>query len=135
MEQALRAQGIKLTPQRRAILAVLANSEHLTVEEIYEKVKKREKNRRTNLATVYRNLHLLHDLNLLRRLDIGDGRSRYEGNLEHHHHLICLDCGQVEDLFYCPLQPDASGLQETGFIISHHTFAAYGNCKHCNNGK
>lgn len=133
MEQTLREQGIKLTPQRRAIIAVLAKSGHLTAEEIYERVRIREKNRRTNLATVYRNLHLLHDLNLLRRLDIGDGRSRYEDNLEHHHHLICLECGQVQDLFYCPFRTDDNSVQETGFIISRHIFTGYGHCQYCKN--
>lgn len=136
----LKEKGMKTTTQRLAILQVLLeqSDKHLTAEEIYELVKLNWPD--IGLATVYRNIQLLSELNLIDRLNLDDGYVRYEiGSMNsddvrhHHHHLICLECGEVfmfeDDL----LENLEQTIQDTlGFIVSNHEVKLYGLCKKCN---
>ncbi len=86
--------GLKMTEQRRVILQVLTVSEdHPSVETVHQRAK--EIDTAISIATVYRTLHLLDELNLVQRHDFNDNFSRFEVNLEHHHHLIDLETGRV----------------------------------------
>ena len=86
--------GLKMTGQRRVILSVLTASEdHPSVETVYQRA--REIDASISIATVYRTLHLLDEMNLVQRHDFNENYSRFEVNLEHHHHLIDLETGQV----------------------------------------
>lgn len=126
----------KLTPQRRVILqALLENPErHLSAEELYALSKNLDPE--IGLATVYRTLELLEELNILHKLNFGDGRSRYElchlQSRHHHHHLVCLDCNQIlevrEDLLH-QLEDLIEG--EHGFHIVDHRVQFYGYCSKC----
>lgn len=82
------------------------------------------------MVTVYRTLDLLSELGLVRRLDLGDG-SRYELAEDHHHHLICEDCGSVVEFELCPL--DLRMLPEVGedFEVRSHSLEVYGRCSSC----
>ena len=102
----LRTNGLKITNQRIGILEVLSNrpGEHLTAEEIYDYVKLEYPD--IGLATVYRTIQLLSELDLIDKLNLDDGYVRYEiGNkakeesCHHHHHLICLSCGRLKSAF------------------------------------
>jgi len=136
----LKEKGMKTTTQRLAILQVLLeqSDKHLTAEEIYELVKLNWPD--IGLATVYRNIQLLSELNLIDRLNLDDGYVRYEiGSMNtddvkhHHHHLICLECGEVfmfeEDLLE---NLEQTILDTLGFIVSNHEVKLYGLCKKCN---
>ena len=97
----LKERGLKTTSQRMAILRVLLSQPecHLTAEEIYDLVKKDWPD--IGLATVYRNIQLLSEMNLIDKLNLDDGYVRYEiGDQDqkshhHHHHMICVSCGKV----------------------------------------
>jgi len=96
----LREAGFRLTLPREAILDVLMkNLGHLSAEEIFFLVHKKYPG--VGLATVYRTLDLLIGMGLLSKFDFGEGRSRYElanqPPKEHHHHLVCSQCGQIID--------------------------------------
>ena len=99
LKESLKQKGYKLTPQRRSILDIIIEKEgmHLTVEEIYDEVKKVCPE--IGLATVYRTVLLFEELNVIYKLDLNDGCSRYElvhEDEEHrHHHLICNKCKKV----------------------------------------
>jgi Fur family ferric uptake transcriptional regulator len=129
----LREHGYKLTPQRHAILKVIASSsDHLTPEEIYEKacVKRPD----IGLVTVYRTLELLGELNLVCRVHAPDGCRSYmmRRPTEHHHHLICSRCGRVVDFTDCTLADMERKLsKETKFDISGHLLEFYGLCPDC----
>ena len=105
-----------MTRQRLVVLEVLAENpeQHLTAEEIYERVK--VENPDIGLATVYRTVQLLLELELIDRINLDDGFIRYEiGSIEekeHHryHHLICMRCGKVS-----AFQDDMLGLPEELF--------------------
>lgn len=140
----LKAKGLKVTTQRIVILEVLEDrpNEHLTAEEIYECVK--EKYPEIGLATVYRTIQLLSELNLIDKLNLDDGYVRYEiGKQEsgvpchHHHHLICLGCGKVLTFQDDLLETLESKIQNAmEFKIQDHEVKFYGYCAECqkNNG-
>ncbi|MBM7709350.1 Fur family ferric uptake transcriptional regulator [Enterococcus lemanii] len=98
----LHESGFKLTPQREVTLLVLLENEkdHLSAEEIYFFVK--QKNADIGLATVYRTLEILTDIKIVDKISFDDGVARYdlrkEGATHFHHHLLCLDCGCIEEI-------------------------------------
>ena len=104
LRKKIREHKYKFTTQRQVILQAFLDSKenHMSAEDVYELV--RDDNPEIGLATVYRSLELFTSLELLKKLDFGDGRSRYELNdhsLNHsHHHLICLGCGKVVEFSY-----------------------------------
>lgn len=138
-KELLKGKGLKVTNQRIAILEVLQErpGRHLTAEEIYEFVK--EDYPDIGLATVYRTIQLLSELELIDKLNLDDGYARYEvgksGKIptsHRHHHLICLECGKVisfEDDLLETLENRIKELME--FEVKDHEVKLYGNCKDC----
>lgn len=135
----LKRNGLKVTTQRVAILEVLNSrpGKHLTAEEIYDYVKK--KYPEIGLATVYRTIQLLSELDVIDKLNLGDGYVRYEIGTKdqedachHHHHLICLDCGNIYAFQDDLLETLEERIRETlGFEVVDHEVKLYGHCKKC----
>ena len=129
----LRQRGYKLTPQRRAVLNVIAlTREHLTPAAIYERV--HQEHPGIGLVTIYRTLEILAELGLICEVHIGGNCRSYlmRRPLEHHHHLICSDCGAVVDFADCDLGELEQRLsQETGFKIEDHLLEFLGRCQNC----
>jgi Fur family ferric uptake transcriptional regulator len=135
----LKEKGLKMTRQRLVVLEVLAESpeQHLTAEEIYERIK--AANPDIGLATVYRTVQLLLELELIDRINLDDGFVRYEiGDMEkkrrhhRHHHLICLKCGRVSAFQEDMLEALETGVQEAlGFQVTDHEVKLYGYCRDC----
>jgi len=131
----LHDRDYKITPQRRVILKAFLNNarEHLSAEEVYNIVKDQYPD--IGLATVYRTLDLLVDLDVLQRINFGDGRARYElGHRDehHHHHLICVNCGRVEEFDHDLLEfLELLVTEKTGFRITDHQLKFYGYCRRC----
>ncbi len=125
----------KLTPQRKTIVeALLENTEnHLSAEDLYSIVK--TKHPEIGLATVYRSLELLAELDILQKMNFGDGRSRYEFNdddVHHHHHLICINCGEVLEFEDDLLESLETAIaKKSEFKITDHQLKFYGYCKKC----
>ena len=87
LEQRCSEAGLKMTGQRKVILRVLDESkDHPSVEEVYDRAKGQDSS--ISIATVYRTLSLLDELDLVIRHEFQEGYSRYELNWDHHHHLI-----------------------------------------------
>jgi len=131
----------KLTPQRRVVLQTLLENQelHMSAEEVYGLAK--EKDSEIGLATIYRTLDLLADLNIVHKLNFGDGRSRYElcnlpSEHHHHHHLVCLNCNQILEVKEDLLQQLETLIErEHGFQIVDHRVQVYGYCSDCNREK
>jgi len=129
----LREDGLKFTPQRLAILEEIINNEsHRECEEIYLALKKRGSN--VSRATVYRTMDILVKNGFARKMELGDGRSRYESkvNSPHHDHLICTSCGNIVEF----LNQDIENLQEEiakhyHFKFQRHIHQLFGICKKC----
>jgi Fur family transcriptional regulator, ferric uptake regulator len=138
IKQQLSAHNYKLTPQREATVRVLLENEedHLSAEDVYLLVK--EKAPEIGLATVYRTLELLSDLQVIHKLNFGDGVTRYEFRAEgaehHHHHLICLHCGTVDEIIDDWLGPIERRVEEEfNFQIVDHRLTFHGVCHRCKN--
>ena len=97
---ALKEEQLKFTNQRFAILQdVMYSQKHRECEEILESLNKKDVN--VSRATVYRTIDVLVKNRLVRKMDVGDGRSLYEPRLddEHHDHMICLDTGDIIEFY------------------------------------
>lgn len=107
LDQLARVRGLRLTPQRRAIVDFLAQAEHHpTAEEVYQAVNRRFP--MTSRATVYNTLHLLRGSGLLKELTEA-GLVRFDPNVSPHHHFICRRCGRVEDVDWDRVGPVTIG--------------------------
>ena len=128
----LKHHDFRITPQRLAVLKVLAASDgHPSVERIYETV--RGQFPTTSIATIYKTVALLKQENEVIEISFPDGSNRYDGNKPYPHpHLICTRCKKIID-------PDLSSLEdlarevtkETGFQISTHRLDFFGLCREC----
>lgn len=124
----------KLTRQREMIFHILNNYEnhHLSAEDIYEIV--RQETPEIGLATIYRTLELLNTLDVIRKLDFGDGRHRYELSNFHsfHYHVICVSCGKVVEVKKdLPDKLDTALDGMSGFSIQDYRLYVYGYYKAC----
>lgn len=133
MLEKLKSGGYRITPQRQEILKCFRpGGKHYSAEEVHRKVRRRFPN--ISLDTVYRNLNTLKELGIIQALNFEDGKSRYELAWEdaHHHHLICLKCGESQELDFCPLKfIDSDLLRDRDFKVERHSFEIYGYCSGC----
>jgi len=125
--------GLKMTGQRKVILKVLSKAEdHPSVEDVYDRAKKADKS--ISIATVYRTLGLLDELDLVIRHEFQEGYSRYEVNWDHHHHLVDLESGKVIEFQNDELEKlKVKIAKDLGYELVDHRLELYG--KKLKNGK
>lgn len=130
---ALRSEGHRITPAREQIINTFNKSTSpISAIDLLEALEKLDN--KVNKTTVYRELDFLLEKNLVREVEFGEGRKRYELNTgTHHHHLVCRKCKKVEDV---DLKTDLSSEEkliekETGFKIESHSLEFFGYCKNC----
>src|SRR5699024_3864743 len=136
IKKQLREQGYKLTPQREATVRVLMEREedHLSAEDIFFLVK--EKAPEIGLATVYRTLELLSELNSVDEINYGDGVSLYdlrkEGANHFHHKIVYMACGSVEEITEELLKVVEKIVEnEWKFQVKDHRLTFHGICEQC----
>lgn len=126
----LKASGLKATLPRLKILEIFQNSavRHLTAEDVYKILI--NENMDVGLATVYRVLTQFEQAGLMNRSHFETGKAIFELNEgSHHDHLVCLDCGKVEEFFDLEIETRQHTIaKERGFAIAEHSLALYGNC-------
>ena len=130
---ALRKEGLKVTPQRIAVLGeVLNSSEHRLSEDIYIAIKRDKVN--VSRATVYRTLDILVQSGFARKMTLGDGGAKYENkiNSPHHDHLICNKCDNIIEF----VNDDIERIQDEiarkfQFKLQKHIHQLFGICKKC----
>ena len=132
----LREEGFRLTPQRMAIVKILAsNEEHLSADKIYARVKADFPF--TSLATIYKTVTLLKSLGEVMELGFVDDSNRFDGARPFPHpHLICTKCRKIVD----PDLPALSDLpkklaRKTGYDILNHRLDFFGICPRCQGNK
>ena len=118
----LKSEGLRYTDQRQAIWDEIQNSnEHRDAEDIYLELK--ERNVKVSRATVYRTIDVLVKNRLVRKMDVGDGRSLYEPRLddEHHDHMICIDTGNIIEFYNKELEDLQDTIaKEHGYKVIRH---------------
>lgn len=132
IELVLKEKGYKLTEQRRLIIEIFnENPGYHTAQEIFDWVK--EKYKGINFSTIYRNLELLCNLEVIKKLYMDSGTSHYElCGLKHHHYIICKKCGDTKEIEICPYaNMEEEQLRAMGFEATDHKFEIYGYCSKC----
>lgn len=127
----LKERGYKVTPQRLAIIKILARSEgHPSVEEIFERLQKDFQG--MSQATVYRTVMLIKSLGEVLELGFADGSNRYDGNKPFPHpHVICTRCGKIFDPALSSLEDITREITESGFTIETYRLDFFGVCAQC----
>ena len=130
---ALRDAGLRSGGARSAVLELLARQSCCaSAQEIHEALE--AAGRSVGIASVYRVLDTLSELRLVQRVDVGDGVARYEpaGSGDHHHHVVCGDCGKVEP-FSDPSLERAIGAASSrlGYVVEGHEVVLRGECGDC----
>jgi len=134
LKNIIKQKGMKYTEQRAIILQILVNlDDHLNAEDIHKIIKKEYPEQNIGIATIYRTLNFLEEVNLISSINFHNESKKYEGNTkEHHDHLICTSCGKIiefmEEEIECKQDQIA---KKNNFLIKSHTLHIYGICKDC----
>lgn len=127
----LAKHGLRLTGQRRRILDYFLESDrHLSQEDIYGALRRHGLGR----ATVFRTLKMLEECKLVNHVIGSDGTPRFEVDLDrpHHDHLICIDCGSIQEVRWPKLEAiQESTCRKIGFTAKWHRHEVFGRCKDC----
>lgn len=122
---------LKLTPQRIAVYkCLLATKEHPSAEVVYKELQKDYPT--MSLATVYKTLKTLVEVNLIQELNVGEGNFRYDANALPHPHIQCLSCGKVSDIdgvYFSDLNDKIQPY--TDFDVLSNQVYFYGVCGNC----
>jgi Fur family transcriptional regulator, peroxide stress response regulator len=127
----LREKGLKLTPQRQAIIEVLVEKRdlHPGASLVYQEAKKKKKS--LSLSATYATLNEFSRLGIIKMLQFDRMENRYEGNLEDHINLICERCKKITD-YKVSIGVDAGKVaKKTGFYITDTRLEYYGYCREC----
>lgn len=126
-------KNLKLTHQRIAVYDYLSSTvEHPSAETIYKAIHPMYPT--ISLATIYKTLKTLVDVNLIQELNVGEGNFRYDANADAHPHIQCIHCGKVDDIHdvsFNSLQDEVK--KYTPYKVSHSKVYFYGVCPECEN--
>ena len=133
LKEVLQKEGLRFTRQRLAVwMEIGISREHRDADDIYISI--RSKGVKVSRATVYRTIDVLVKNKLVRKLDVGDGKNRFESIIdeEHHDHMICNVCGKIleikEDTIHTYLD---QACEKMGFRAEYRSLHIYGQCAKC----
>ncbi|MGL5439459.1 MAG: Fur family transcriptional regulator [Filifactoraceae bacterium] len=131
----LHSRGKKVTPQRLCVVKIMEElaGKHLSCEEIHEQVKQRTPS--IGIATIYRTVQMLDEIGVVTKLNLDDGKIRYEISQEevhNHHHLVCKNCGKIIEVKIDLLEDLEKTIESKyNFIILNHDLKFFGKCENC----
>ncbi len=122
---------LRMTNQREVILEELHKSKkHLSADELYERIKKRMP--RLSLATVYRNLEILSEAGIINKLEVSGRLKRFDYQVDHHHHIYCVNCNRVDNLEIQLHKFDHKAITDVnGYTITGCRLEVTGICPQC----
>lgn len=130
----LKSTGLKVTMPRLKILEIFqkGTQRHMTAEDVYRVLL--DERADIGLATVYRVLSQFEQADILARSHFESGKAVYELNEgQHHDHLVCLDCGRVEEFYDAEIEKRQNAVAKArGFAIADHALSLYANCMRVN---
>jgi len=130
----LKLNNLKYTTQRELILKIIYDNDgHFTPEDIYNLIKQSYPDVKLGIATVYRTLTLLEDADIVSSISFGTQGKKYEFGLkEHHDHLVCLECGGIEEFFDDTIEKQQEEIaKKFNFKMTNHIMKITGICKNC----
>ncbi|UOQ43839.1 transcriptional repressor [Halobacillus salinarum] len=126
----LKEKGYKRTKQRERMLEIfIEQDQYIAAKEILRQFQQDFPG--VSYDTIYRNLYLLTDVEILEATELG-GEKHFRLGCEthgHHHHFICTDCGKTKSIHFCPMAEIEENL--SGYQIENHKFEIYGKCPQC----
>jgi Fur family peroxide stress response transcriptional regulator len=126
----MRERGLRITPQREAILEYLLSTEdHPSARQVWKAARKKVPG--ISLSTVYSSLAELSRLRLIKELEFNEMENRYEGNLAQHINLICTKCGRISDYMTAHTIDMEQVRETTRFRAFQSRFELYGTCTDC----
>ena len=127
LKDILKNEGLRYTKQRQLVWdEIRSSSEHRDAEEIYIQINKASKSKhgeKVSRATVYRTIDVLVKNNLVRKMELGDGRALYEHKIEeeHHDHIICVETGKIIEFYNEELEKIQEDIvKEHGYELVRH---------------
>lgn len=137
MMQRADSLGVRLTSPRREIIAAIeAIAGPFSATDLLEAVERHDPN--VGRATVFRTLQLLCEADLVERVRVEEGQDMYVAghSTDHHHHLVCTDCGDITEVSGCDVGALARAIAlDHGYRATRHTFEIYGLCPECRKAK
>lgn len=134
LKKIVKQKGLKYTEQREVVLKILMHAQdHLTAEEIYNLIKAQEPDSNIGIATVYRALSFLEEVDLIASIAFGSEGKKYESNAKaHHDHLICTSCGKIVEFVDEEIEKRQEKIaKENNFKVTSHSMQLYGICAKC----
>ena len=130
IEQQMRAKGLRITPQRFAVYAnLLSRQDHPTVEQILTEVN--ENLPISSKATVYTALSVLREVGLVREVLLEEGVTRYDANVDPHHHFYCQVCGTIHDLEWDTFKTIQLSQLPHNLKAESYEVTVRGKCQNC----
>ncbi|NJM98674.1 MAG: transcriptional repressor [Phormidesmis sp. RL_2_1] len=135
LKDELNARGYRSTPQRQKVLSIfmsLTQGEHLSAEDLHKILEK--DGERISLSTVYRTIHLMVLMGLLRELELAEGHKHYELNrpLRDHHHIVCVYCNKTLEFTESSITEIGERTADAaGYHLLDCQLTLYGVCMHC----
>jgi Fur family ferric uptake transcriptional regulator len=130
-----RKVGLKTTPTRKAILGIFsADCKPINAEYIHEKLK----TEKINLVTIYRTLSSFENTGIIKKIELQKGSAFYELAGNHHHHIVCADCGKTEGFEICDIDRISKEVLKKSSLfktVNKHSLELFGVCKTCSNSK
>ena len=134
LKKIVKQKGLKYTEQREIVLSILLHAkDHLTAEEVYNEIKKEYPESNIGIATVYRALSFLEEVDLITSITFGTDGKKYESNAKSHHdHLICTSCGKIIEFIDDEIEKRQDKIaKKNKFKITSHSMQLYGTCDTC----
>ncbi len=134
LKKIVKQKGLKYTEQREIVLSILIHaSDHLSAEDVYNKIKTQYPESNIGIATVYRALSFLEEIDLITSITFGTDGKKYESNSKSHHdHLICTKCGKIVEFVDAEIEKRQDRIaKENKFVITSHSMQLYGTCGDC----
>lgn len=130
MIRVLKEKGLRITPQRFAVYASLrSRTDHPTVEQLLNELN--QDFPVSSQATVYSSLQALQAVGLVREVLLEPGITRYDANVDHHHHFRCRTCGTIEDIPWTALDTLDLKQMRDGLKPERYEVTVYGVCDQC----
>ena len=128
-EHLLKQHQLKATPQRMAIIELMHHTGHISIDDLYQAI--REKFASISLATLYKNVHTMMNVSLIREVKIPGQKTKYEIEKEAHAHVLCKCCGELKDIPFDPVSLLQKSIDMSQYTADEVSIVISGTCPEC----